>query len=192
MPIQVRDNRSVRYGFAGLVTSSRREFFEAFFASVYPGKCFELGSVGKRGVIERVMGRLNRSFGLAIKPRSVRAHLGTTTLWESQRGRQFPGKSWDQEYFDFMCDVQFVLCPPGDCVWSYRFFEAAMCGAIPVIEEPCPAYEGFRYRTLADIANATYDQEAAEYNYSLCLKRVTVPRDELEREIARLICLHGG
>ena len=38
------------------------------------------------------------------------------------------------QYWDMMQRAKYVLCPDGDFVWTYRFFEAVACGAIPIIE----------------------------------------------------------
>ena len=39
---------------------------------------------------------------------------------------------------------KFVLWPNRDYIWSYRFFETVMSGAIPIVEED-GAYERFDY-----------------------------------------------
>lgn len=36
----------------------------------------------------------------------------------------FQKKSWDTEYYDILSQSKFVICPSGDFIWSYRFFEA--------------------------------------------------------------------
>ena len=38
------------------------------------------------------------------------------------------------EYFEKMCKSNFVLCPAGDCPWSFRFYEVLMCHSIPIVE----------------------------------------------------------
>jgi hypothetical protein len=71
----------------------------------------------------------------------------------TSKGRNFPEKAWDSEYYDELLCSQFVLCPNGDFVWTYRFFEAIMCGAIPIIEDRCDIYEGFYFYDMKDPVN---------------------------------------
>ena len=114
--------------------------------------------------------------------------IGDLMLWSSTRGRTFPDKSWDQEYFDVLARSRFVLCPNGDFVWSYRFFEAILCGAIPVIEEYCDLYEGFVFQTMDDpVEDLSWDADVVEQNYALCVERISIPLSELNAELAKLV-----
>lgn len=111
-------------------------------------------------------------------------------LGASGKGRVLPGKAWDENYFKMLTQSRFVLCPVGDCVWTYRFFESAMCGAIPIVEASCASYQGFRYFTMEDdISTLKWSAEIAEYNFNLCRERLTVPRELLNAEIGRIIGL---
>lgn len=101
----------------------------------------------------------------------------------SARGRAYPGKSWDADYFALLCDSRYVLCPDGDHVWTYRFFESIICGAIPLVENDSPHYAGFVYATMAEPHTATWSTEAVLHNYALCYQRLTVPVEALEAEI---------
>ena len=59
---------------------------------------------------------------------------------------------------------------------------------MPVVEEHCALYEGFRYRTMEDPADAClWRLEDAEHNFSLCCERLTIARAELDAEIAALL-----
>lgn len=79
-----------------------------------------------------------------------------------------------------------MLCPSGDYVWSYRFFESILCGAIPVIEEYCEAYNGFRFQYMSEKAsNLKWSKEDAEYNFNLCVERLTIPQRDLDNEILK-------
>ena len=42
---------------------------------------------------------------------------------------------YDKDYFNGLKQSLFALCPIGECKWSYRLFEAVMCGCIPIIED---------------------------------------------------------
>lgn len=71
----------------------------------------------------------------------------------TNKERIFPVKAWDQEYFNQLLESKFVFCPDGDFVWTYRFFESIICGAIPVVENHCVPYNGFKYLTLEQYLN---------------------------------------
>jgi len=132
--------------------------------------------------------RLWRLLGREETPCTEKVQVGEVTFWSSNRGRVFPGKSWDEEYYAFLAQSQFVLCPSGDFVWTYRFFEAALCGAIPIIERACPAYTGFRFRTMDDpLDTLVWSLEEAEYNFQQCRDRLTLPTHELSAELAALL-----
>lgn len=67
------------------------------------------------------------------------------TIINSLRGRCDSTKVYDKIYFDKMAQAKFALCPNGDFTWTYRFFEAILCGAIPIIQHYCELYEGFHF-----------------------------------------------
>ena len=104
---------------------------------------------------------------------------------DSKRGRRFPEKSWDDGYYQLLAQSQFVLCPNGDYIWTYRFFEAILCGAIPVVEETCHAYVGFRYRMMSDPAgDLMWNDADAQHNYERCRDMLTLAASSLDAEIA--------
>jgi hypothetical protein len=181
-------NRDKKYVFAGLVTDSRKTFFREFLKSSHPSARFNVDDLGQRTFSDKVQSKLSNALGIRPEPKARKKQFGDLALWESHRGRSFPYKSWDEDYFRLMAQAQFVLCPSGDYVWSYRFFEACMCGAMPIIEEECPAYEGFRWLSVDAIRDTMKWTEAdALHNFEMCVQRLTIPKDELEREIARLL-----
>lgn len=78
----------------------------------------------------------------------------------SNRGREFPLKTFDEDYFNEMQKYKFVFCPDGDFIWSYRFFESIMCGAIPIVENETKLFEGFYYYNLqSDLKSITWNEE---------------------------------
>lgn len=92
-------------------------------------------------------------------------NLLETIIDSSMKGRQFPVKSFDEEYFIEMKKYEFVFCPDGDFVWSYRFFETVMCGGIPIVENDSPLYDGFKYYVLnGGITNLKYNKEWVDHN----------------------------
>lgn len=68
----------------------------------------------------------------------------------SKRGRQDKVKEIDHKYFETLHRSKFIACPNGDFVWSYRFFEAIICKAIPIIENESPLYDGYKFYRLGD------------------------------------------
>lgn len=111
----------------------------------------------------------------------------------SDQGRHFPLKSWNTAYYDLMLNSKFVLCPSGDYKgqgvgWTYRFFEGALCGTIPVVEDPCPAYEGYRYHLMSEPLSALkWSQDAAEHNFALAREQMTIEREALRAEVLTLL-----
>lgn len=104
------------------------------------------------------------------------------------KGRDFPIKAWDHEYYELLLKSQFVLCPSGDYVWTYRFFESILCGAIPVVEDTAEVYTGFRFKMMEDDSSKfTWSEEDANFNYSLFKNRLTVSKKQLLTEMENLV-----
>jgi hypothetical protein len=83
----------------------------------------------------------------------------------------------DKSYYESLAKSQFVLCPRGDFLWSYRFFEAIICHSIPIVESNgvhSPTMEGFKFFFDADLQlnkELEYDPEVCRFNYNLFLER---------------------
>ena len=179
---QWRSNREHRYSFAGLVTPNRKELIGNWIKSNITTRTIRLPS--QTSLISKLKRRL---FSLTGHDETQRKQVGSLMFWSSTRGRSFPIKSWDDDYFDVLSNSQFVLCPSGDYVWSYRFFESILCGAIPIVEKGCNAYQGFRFLNFQDkVKDARWSEEDAEHNYNLCVEKITLPEDQLNEELARL------
>jgi hypothetical protein len=69
----------------------------------------------------------------------------------SNRGRNIKTKIKDEKYFKLMSKAKFTLCPNGDFIWTYRFFEAIIFKSIPIIEEECEIYKGYKFYKKEDI-----------------------------------------
>lgn len=181
-------DREVRVSFAGLVTDKRRAVLDGWVRHALPGARVRLD---EKTIWDRVTSRVRRGF--AASHGGVLSESDDLVIWSSDRGRHFPGKSWDEAYQALLARSQFVLCPCGDYVWSYRFFEAVLCGAIPIVEQHCPAYDGFAYRTMDEsLSGARWTPQDAQHNFSLCEARLTVPASELNAEIASLLMASTG
>jgi hypothetical protein len=174
--------RAHRYSFAGLLTDNRRALLEGWMA----GRTDHASALAPK-----------TTFGDFVRRQLIRwrgadrqRRIGDVTVWSSERGRRFPTKAWDEEYFAMLADSEHVLCPSGDYPWSYRFFEACLCGAVPIVEAATPLYDGFRYRLMADPPDAApWSAADAEHNFLACAARIVVPLDELDGELARLAAL---
>jgi hypothetical protein len=94
----------------------------------------------------------------------------------SSRGREFPEKAWDEDYYREMAKTKFVLCPNGDFVWTYRFFEAILCGAVPIVQSDCSLYEGFQYYTM-ESAEFRWTEQIASSNYVKAVELIGPPKD---------------
>ena len=112
------------------------------------------------------------------------------------RGSVYPGREWlfyypdvsisdygrnnqkkystDYEYYSVLSGTEFGLSPTGDCPWSYRFFEAIICHAIPVLgpKDNDVYSDGFYYFRHGDHFN--YSDERCRENYRLFLERHTL------------------
>lgn len=95
----------------------------------------------------------------------------------STAGRRWPAKGWDDAYHDVLARSGHVLCPDGDFVWTYRFFESVLCGAIPIIQSHYQLYDGFAFLTMDDRPDG-WDRDVAEANFDLAVRRLTL-RDGL-------------
>lgn len=170
--------RPIRFAFIGHVTPARQRVLEAWFRQVNPD--FRIGNSSLKKLWERITG--------GSKASASNGPSAELVCRSSDAGRQFPGKAWDDDYFRTLARAQFVICPNGDFVWTYRFFEAILCGAIPVVEERCSLYEGFFFYTMNErTSDFKWSEQVAGDNLKLAQERLTVPLDELDREIAAML-----
>ncbi len=181
------ETREHRYSFQGLVTGKRKRLIETWIERNVTGERFRLQN--QQSILCTLWRTVLAGTGLDS---TRKQKVGALLLWSSDRGRRFPIKAWDEEYFRLLANSQFVLCPSGDCVWSYRFFEAILCGALPIVEKTCPAYDGFRFFAFDDRADAlNWSREDVEYNHRLGIERLTVPTKTLNDELAKIVAANG-
>jgi hypothetical protein len=182
------ERRQFRYSFQGLLTPPRQQLLQQWIHANLPAETFRIPKADS--LISRLQKAGRSVFGM---DNTREWRLGNLLVCSSDRGRTFPVKAWDEEYFRILAGSEFVLCPSGDCVWSYRVFEAILCGAIPIAEKECPAYEGFRDHYLADkAAGLKWSLEDAEHNYRVCVAKLTVPKITLNEELGRIISLKAA
>lgn len=168
--------RKYKYAFIGKINKARKIWLQTFLSSKVKGYTGISGKVFIDYPIFKKLSVIFRNFDKLI-------------VTESLRGREFPGKAWDDEYFRIQSQAEFILCPSGDvgCPWTYRFFEAMLCGAIPIIEAESPCYEPFKfYRAEQNPDSFIYDQEIVDYNFKQCEKYLTIGTKELNSELSKL------
>lgn len=176
------NNRKYKFTFTGLITKERHYILKNWIKD-------NLKSSNPRiPITNQLFFRIKMKLlgALCIQDFFAKQY-GEFFIWSSNRGRVFPQKSWDESYYKILSNSKFVLCPSGDYIWSYRFFESILCGAIPVVEKSCAAYEEFRYKNMADNPNDfLWTIEDAEFNYKLCVEKITIPNSELNNELDNL------
>jgi hypothetical protein len=182
-------SRPIRVSFPGKPTAIRREVINGWLSRSGLGLRLQEESASQRPFAQRALRAIQRRLDI---PRRDYIHAEGVKVILSEEGRLFPRKAWNTRYYDALLEAEFVLCPDGDfgkdgVAWTYRFFESAMCGAIPVIENHCPVYDGFRFRTLSEpLSSLVWSREDAEFNFDLACARLVVPPDELRAEVIRL------
>ena len=160
--------RDVRFSFSGLIGQARLESLRRWVHESHGG-------------VLRGPGRLKLTVRGASSLRGVPSGV---RIIASRRGRSYPVKAWDPTYFHLLARSQFAICPSGDFAWTYRVFEAALCGAIPIVEERCDSYgDLFLYSTDDSVQEFAWTNELAEHNRREARRLVTVPTPQLEQAL---------
>jgi len=93
-------------------------------------------------------------------------------------------------YYAKLRSSEFALCPDGDFTWTYRFLEAIMCGAIPILERKTSPIdvqeEGYHYCLDGEdfdakcpyVHDAALRQQAAAENWKNFVRRHTLVSEE--------------
>lgn len=99
---------------------------------------------------------------LTQKRKAFLDNFKDAVIINSTNGRKQDTKTKDDEYFKLLSKSKFALCPNGDFVWTYRFFEAVLCECIPIVEEDCKLYDGYKYYKVGD--DYSYNKNWIEHN----------------------------
>lgn len=157
---QWETNREI-VSFDGILTLKRFKFFRYYFKARMP--------IYKRisfTIIGIIILQLSKFFINKIKY-TLMLDFSNYKIRFSNNGRIFPIKAWDQEYYNRLLKSKYVLCPNGDFIWTYRFYECIICGAVPVVENECNAYLGFKYLTIDDYLNGnSLSIDDIHYNFN--------------------------
>ena len=172
-----KKNKIYDFSFVGIYTSSRKIIINDWLNNKFRSK----------NIIDNKFSYLKN---LVVEKTIKREYFDSSKILilSSKKGRKFPKKSWDNNYYNILLKSKFVLCPSGDFIWSYRFFESILCGAIPIVENHCKAYDGFRYYTFNNNLNELiYNDEIINHNLDLCLKKITIPTNILKKELELIL-----
>lgn len=165
--------RENEYFFSGLLTSSRQKTIEHW--------------LGEQNInynkVELLKLKFCQKLPLSIRSRflkKINCIFGDLVLSDSIRGRAFPYKSLDMDYYNEMLNSKFVLCPNGDFIWTYRFFEAILCGAIPIVEDECELYSGFKfYKMNQNKSEYIWDKDIIEFNLNKCIQTICLTPENI-------------
>jgi hypothetical protein len=183
------EERDITYLFRGLVTPARHALLSAWLK--LQRSTYRLPSPPASSMMNRLRRRILGTELSTEYTDSISVGGGLFQIASNVRGRKFPIKAWDDDYFRTMSRAKFVLCPRGDYAWTYRFFEATMCGAIPLVEEPCAHYASFRYQDInTPVRDLTWSRDDVEHNFSVCHDLLTVPTPILDWEVQQLLRVH--
>lgn len=158
----------VEISFSGILNRKRLDFIYRFLKQKEVSMRTRLFII-KANLMLIIPARITQRIIYSLKLSTYEYEINFTN-----NGRHFPRKAWDEEYFNRLLNSKFVLCPDGDFVWTYRFFEAIICGAIPIVENKCNAYEGFRYLTINDfLEGKSLSSSDIDFNYKKILSEFT-------------------
>jgi len=94
----------------------------------------------------------------------------------SFKGRKKDFKLYDNDYFYNLGSNKFVICPPGDFVWTYRLFETVIVKSIPIInhEDAYVNKYGLITKTINDIKHLNHEDfnDIVNKNYEIVKKNI--------------------
>ncbi len=183
-----QEQRTISFSFSGLITAKRKQALEGWMDSHFEVRSRQLKSIKEHNKSNKISHLYRKLTGSS----TGRKFFDKTTgiyIYASDQGRRFPIKVWDEEYYQTLSNSKFILCPDGDFVWTYRFFEAIFCGAIPVVENSCQLYEGYHYFLMnTPLDKLIYSDELVKKNFQKAKAELTFMPTELNAEIKRLLC----
>jgi len=148
LALQDTSQRDILISFSGNMTASRRikvlELIQVY-SFTFLHQCSFLFSRLTAIKPKRLTAQLSYLYLLAV------SNYTNIRVLNSQTGRSLSGKILDLEYWAILCRSQFVFCPSGDFGWTYRFYEAILSGACPILEDDNAEFsKGFFFIKIGD------------------------------------------
>lgn len=81
---------------------------------------------------------------------------------------------FDTTYYTDMCSAKFTLCPTDVYPWSYRFFEAIMCGSIPILDDGELDIFSHQFKFYRKSQEHQYNEEWVSHNTNTFLQKHTL------------------
>ena len=97
----------------------------------------------------------------------------------SNRGRVFPVKLFDENYWKILLNTEFTLCPQGDHLWTYRVFESIIADSIPVVDVRYPLISQFEVYKKGSEQNVQWSETLAQQNLNRLIENFTL--NDLDR-----------
>ena len=155
------DEKIFDYCFIGSINSCyERRVWVIEFAKKYftPNSIFVNTDVNESNANWTKLGDYDLSYaGLGFCPKSCEDNQSKKVQYREIKDNLF--------YFQTMKQSKYVLCPAGDSLWSFRFYEVLMCESIPIVELSRhtfrtieESYINYEHIKLSDILNKTNDE----------------------------------
>ena len=82
--------------------------------------------------------------------------------------------NFDTLYYTDMCSSKYTLCPTDVYPWSYRFFEAIMCGSIPVLNDHEIDIFSHKFKFYRRSEKHVYNTDWVDHNMRVFMKQHTL------------------
>ena len=138
---------------------------------IYPKQAFDLSKKFWNPKRTKVF---FRGFVPFFREEALKQWEGLATIEKVDTGRKSINRFWDETYLTATGKAEFVLCPDGGWPWSYRFYEAVLCGAIPIVQTECDIYQGYNYFKWNEQDKLQYDLTRAIENFERARLELTI------------------
>jgi hypothetical protein len=151
---------------------------------------------GVRLIILKLFKKLLVNFRNRITTRILNSLTQRLTSREKKlrwtlRGRSAENKLFDSAYFEEMAQSKYVYCPSGDFLWTYRFYEAIICGSFPLQLKEDVMFSRLGLYTKRDIENGGISYEFAVSENKIKIFNEVVAFDDLKRMKVDLLLEFG-
>lgn len=109
--------------------------------------------------------------GVYDKSNSINGYCPKQQKNNQSRSVQYRIVNENLFYFETMRQSKFCLCPAGDSLWSFRFYEVLMCESIPIVQSWHHTYRteeeskiNYSYYLSCDYSNHIYNTSLLKNN----------------------------